>query len=618
MGSIGIKLPTPAVSLSEHPATLPEVEVPDDIDNEAIVNATLPTLLDLTTDALAETAIWRDHMALTGTFRTFHTPELVARTWRHLCKQSGIAKLAVKAGTAQVLRFGPSAWLQATFSFNTSGACPAACSGTIGLIPQDGTWKIWLITTILEQPIGFPDVDKLEPGPSNLTTDGLLDCIVVGGASAGLSLAGRLKSLGLTYVVVEQYADVGDIWTKARYDSVKLHTSRDYNQLPGSPITFQPEDPYYLSSHDIAVGFKKYVETFGINIMTSTTVVSAKFDSSSRVWTVIAQRGGETVTMRSRHLVLATGSMGANPMTPEYSTPEKYRGDTIHTLHWRNAKPWTGKRGIVIGSANSAHDVISDMVEADFESVTLVQRSKTWVLPASTFGTLVDPVYNPQTPSEVSDRILMGNPLPVQRLIAMIGIRACADTDPAYFDKLEAQGFKTERYGDLWGLIYDREGGHFFDVGAGKLIADGDVKVKSDALPTAYTETGLEFSDGSQIDADVVVFATGYKADLRASATRIIGNDVAENLEEFWQCDREGEIRGAWRDTGRELSSGSNGIGVLLANMTLRSRLLVHWPWLCPRSILLAVLGYANQGRRRRATDTGMDGNIVNWVHKCY
>lgn len=598
MGSIGIKSPTLAVSLSEHPATLPEVEVPDDIDNEAIVNATLPTLLNLTTNALAGNAIWRDHMALTGTFRTFHTPELVAKTWRHLCKQSGISNLAVTAGTSQVLRFGPSAWLQASFSFRTSGACPATCSGTLGIIPQDGTWKIWLITTIMEQPSGFPDVDKLEPGPSNLSTDSLLDCIVVGGASAGLSLAGRLKSLRLSYVVIEQYADVGDIWTKARYDSVKLHTSRDYNQLPGSPITFQPDDPYYLSSHDLAVGFKKYVETFGINVMTSTTVISAEFDSSHRVWTVIAQRDGEKLTMRTRHLVLATGSMGANPVTPEYMDKEKYQGDTIHTLNWKNAKPWTGKRGIVIGSANSAHDIISDMVEADFESITLVQRSKTWVLPASTFGTLVDPIYNPQTPSEVSDRILMGNPLPVQRLIAMIGIRACADTDPAYFDKLEAHGFKTERYGDLWGLIYDREGGHFFDVGAGKLIADGQVKVKSDALPTAYTETGLEFSDGSQIDSDVVVFATGYKADLRESAKRIIGDSVAENLEEFWQCDREGEIRGAWRDTGRELSDHSHGISVHLANMALRSRPLVHWPRLCPRSILLAILGYAHQGRR--------------------
>lgn len=553
MGSVSIKYPTPAVSLSDHPATLPEVDIPDNIDNEAIATAILPKLLDLSADALAENIIWRDSLALTGTFRTFYAPEQVAKAWRYRHRQSSISDVALTPGSSQVLRFDSAAWLQASYSFRTSGACPAICSGTLGLVPHDGTWKIWLITTILEQPLGFPNVDKLEPGPSNLDTDGILDCVVVGAGIAGLSLAGRLKAIGLSYTIVEQYAEVGDIWTKARYDAVKLHTSRDYNQMPGNPISFRPEDPYHLRSDDIAAGFQRYVKTFGINVMTSTTVTSAEFDGTHKVWTIAAQSGGEIVTLRARHLVLATGSRGADPVTPDYANKEKYRGDAIHAMSWKNAAPWKGKKGVVIGSANSAHDIIGHMADADFSSVTLVQRSKTWVLPSSTFGTLVDDVYNPQTPSEVSDRILLGNPLPVQRLVAMKGIRMCADASPEYFDEFEAQGFKTERYGDLWGMMYDHEGKHFFDVGNGRLIADGHVKVKSDALPIAYTETGLEFSDGSHIDADVIVFATGYKSDLKNSARRIVGPEIAEGLEEFWQCDQEGETRGAWRDTGRTL-----------------------------------------------------------------
>jgi hypothetical protein len=461
MGSIGLNYPTHAVPLSAHPATLPEAELPDNLDNEAIVAEILPKLLDLSTDALAENVIWRDSLALTGTFRTFYAPEQVAKTWRYLCKQCCITDLAITAGSSQVLRFGSAAWLQTSFSFRTGGACPATCSGSLGLVPNNGTWKIWLITTILEQPLGFPDVDRLEPAPSDLNTDGILDCVVVGAGVAGLAMAGRLKAIGLSYTLVEQYAAVGDIWTKARYDSVKLHTSRDYNQLLGTPRPFRPEDPYHLRSHDVAAGFQRYVETFGINVMTSTTVTSAEFDATRKVWTIAALRGGEVVTLRARHIVLATGSMGANPVSPSYAHREKFRGDTIHALNWNNATPWKGKRGIVIGSANSAHDIIGHMVGAGLQSVTLVQRSKTWVLPSSTFGALVDPIYNPQTPSEVSDRILMGNPLPIQRLIAMRGIRACADAVPAYFDDFEAQGFKTERYGDLWGMMYDREGGTY-------------------------------------------------------------------------------------------------------------------------------------------------------------
>jgi len=554
MGSVGIKFPTPPVSVAKHPATLPEADVSDGIETEAIASAALPTLLNLRDANLTENAIWRDHLALSGTFRTIFSRDLV-KTWRYLSDKAKVTDLKITPGTCTVLRFGPKAcWLQANFSFTTSGACPATCSGSLGLVPHKGTWRIWLITTILERPHGFPDVDDLRPGPVQINDPSRLDCVVIGGGVSGLGMAGRLKSLGLSYTVIDQYANVGDIWSKARYDSVKLHTSRDFNQLLGTPRTFGPEDPYYLDGHDIAKGFQKYVKTFGINIMNSTKVVSASFDTTTHLWTILAQRDGETMTLSARHLIFATGTMGNSPITPEYADRQRYQGDTIHAVRWKNATPWKGKKGIVIGSANTAHDMIADMVKADFESVTLVQRSKTWVMPSSTFSTLVDPVYNQETPTEIADRILMGYPVPVQRLIAMEGIRMCADAgpNPAFFDKLEAQGFKTERYGDLWGLLYDREGGHFFDVGAGQLIADGKVKVKSDALPVAYTETGLDFADGSKIDAHVIVFATGYKSDMKDCARRIVGEEVAEGLEEFWQCDAEGEPRGAWRDTGRE------------------------------------------------------------------
>jgi hypothetical protein len=108
MGSIGIRYPTPAVSLADHPATLPEVDISDSIDNEAIAAEILPKLLDLSTDALAENVIWRDTLALTGTFRTFYAPEQVAKTWRYRCKQSSITDLAITPASPQVRALEPS------------------------------------------------------------------------------------------------------------------------------------------------------------------------------------------------------------------------------------------------------------------------------------------------------------------------------------------------------------------------------------------------------------------------------------------------------------------------------------------------------------------------------
>ena len=182
----------------------------------------------------------------------------------------------------------------------------------------------------------------------------------------------------------------------------------------------------------------------------------------------------------------------------------------------------------------------------------MIQRSRTFLLPTSTFSALVDPVYNYETPLPLSDRMLLGYPLPVQRLMAKAGIKMCADANPKYFDRIESQGWAVERDGDLWGMMYDREGGHFFDLGSAELVANGTVAVRCDALPVAYSPTGLDMSDGSHIEADVIVFATGYTGNLKDTARKVFGDGVGSSLEEFWQCDEDGESRGAWKYTGRK------------------------------------------------------------------
>lgn len=75
-------------------------------------------------------------------------------------------------------------------------------------------------------------------------------------------------------------------------------------------------------------------------------------------------------------------------------------------------------------------------------------------------------------------------------------------------------------------------------------------KVKSGILPTSYTKTGLRFEDGTEIDADVIVFATGFRGNLRESVTSIVGSDTAAYLDDFFGLDAEGEIRGLAKPIG--------------------------------------------------------------------
>ncbi|KAK3699630.1 hypothetical protein LTR37_016366 [Vermiconidia calcicola] len=559
------KFPTHAVSLTKHPASLPEKHIPDDIDHAKVASASLRRLEDLRIEDLTDNAIWRDLLAFTGTLRTFFGPTLVNKVWLELSQKRQPGHLTIIPNSSRIVRLGTKVcWVEARFSFDVIGKLPARCSGSIGLVPDSASreeWKIWLLTTILEQPHGFPGVDDLRPateafkpalGTTDGTTDDLqsVDCIVVGASIAGLCMGARLHAMGLSYAVVEKQAEVGDNWLLDRYESLKLHTSKGYNQMPGEPRTFGPEDPYNLGMTDLAHGLRRFVTTFGINTMLSTTLQSGLYDEKTKRWTLELRRKGALVTLKAHHVVLAVGNMGVKPNMPHLPHRERFKGDVVHGIHWRNATPWRGKRGVCVGSANTAHGVIADMARADFESITMIQRSRTFLLPTSTFGALVDPVFNEETPVSDSDRMLLAYPLPVQRLMAMKGIEMCAEATPEYFDRIEAQGWDVERNGDLWGLMYDREGGHFFDLGSAELVANGTVKVRCDALPVAYTESGLEMSDGSYIDADVIVFATGYTANVRETANRLFGSAVGERLEDFWQCDEEGESRGAWKYTG--------------------------------------------------------------------
>lgn len=71
--------------------------------------------------------------------------------------------------------------------------------------------------------------------------------------------------------------------------------------------------------------------------------------------------------------------------------------------------------------------------------------------------------------------------------------------------------------------------------------------MKAGLAPEKYTSAGLAFDDGTEIPADVIVFATGFEVNLKESIRKLFGDEVADQTDQFFGLDDEGEIRGAWR-----------------------------------------------------------------------
>lgn len=83
------------------------------------------------------------------------------------------------------------------------------------------------------------------------------------------------------------------------------------------------------------------------------------------------------------------------------------------------------------------------------------------------------------------------------------------------------------------------------------------IKVKSDAHIVSYTTEGLLFSDGVELPADVILFATGFSGNLRQVVADTFGSSIADQLEDFWGMDTEGETQGAFKPSGRKCSGTS-------------------------------------------------------------
>lgn len=81
------------------------------------------------------------------------------------------------------------------------------------------------------------------------------------------------------------------------------------------------------------------------------------------------------------------------------------------------------------------------------------------------------------------------------------------------------------------------------------MIIDGKIKIKNDSQIASFTKTGLQFENGSTVDADVILYATGFD-DIRGPIRQICGDEVGHRIPALWGLNDEGELRGVWREIG--------------------------------------------------------------------
>ena len=387
--------------------------------------------------------------------------------------------------------------------------------------------------------------------------------VIIGGGQGGIALGARLRQLGVPTIIVEKNERAGDSW-RNRYKSLCLHDPVWYDHLPYLP--FPPNWPVFAPKDKIGDWLEMYTKIMELNYWTKSSVEHAEYDETAKQWKVVVDRDGEKVTLAPKQLVFATG-MSAKANIPDFPGMDTFNGDQHHSSKHPGPDAYRGKKAVVIGSNNSAHDICAALWENDVD-VTMVQRSSTHIVrsePLMEIG--LGDLYSERAveagmTTQKADLIFASLPYAILADFQIPVYDKIKEVDADFYAGLEKAGFQLDWGADGSGLFmkYLRRGsGYYIDVGASQLVIDGKIKLKAGQV-TEVVADGVVLDDGTKLDADLIVYATGYGS-MNGWVADLIDQKTADKVGKVWGLGSdtpkdpgpwEGEQRNMWKPTQQE------------------------------------------------------------------
>ena len=513
---------------------------------------------------------WRDLVAFTWNICTQENPEAIRAMLQARLADVQPSNFAVE-GNATEADGVTDAW----FTFET-----AVARGRGHLRLRGG--KAWTLLTTMTELKGFEERKGaqrikgaehgvhpgrktwLEQRQDEAATLGYSEqpyVVIVGGGQGGIVLGARLRRLGVPAIIVEKSARPGDSW-RNRYKSLCLHDPVWYDHLPYLPF---PDDwPVFAPKDKIGDWLEMYTKVMELNYWGSTVAKKASFDEASQTWELQVERDGQPVTLRPRQLVFALGVSGY-PSVPRIAGAESFLGEQHHSSQHAGPEAYQGKHCVVLGSNNSAHDICAALW-AHGADVTMVQRSSTHIAPSNSLmelalgGLYSEAAVKAGVHTDMADLIFASIPYKIMAPMQVPIYDEMKKRDADLYARLERAGFLLDFGVDGSGLFmkYLRRGsGYYIDVGASELVANGSIHLRSGVSIEHINPRSVRLSDGSELPADLIVYATGYGS-MNNWLADLISPEVADKVGKVWGLGSdtakdpgpwEGELRNMWKPT---------------------------------------------------------------------
>ena len=340
-----------------------------------------------------------------------------------------------------------------------------------------------------------------------------LDVLIVGAGISGIGAACHLESRcpGKTYALLEARDAIGGTWDLFRYPGIRSDSDMYTLGYRFKPWT---EPKAIADGPSILAYVRETAREHGVDgkVRFGHRVVRADWSSAEARWTVDVERPatGETQQLTCGFLLSCGGYFRYDEgYTPEFEGTERFEGRIVHPQFWDDDIDFAGKRVVVIGSGATAVTIVPAVAESA-EHVTMLQRSPSY------FATLPseDPIANfarRHLPEKLAYALTRWKNVFVTMLVFQLSRRR-----PAFVRRLIRKGVVRQLPADYevdthFNPAYDPwdqrmclvPDGDFF-----RAVSSGRASLVTDRIET-FTEAGLRLESGAELEADLIVTATG-------------------------------------------------------------------------------------------------------------
>ncbi|WP_354697916.1 FAD-containing monooxygenase EthA [Paraconexibacter sp. AEG42_29] len=364
-----------------------------------------------------------------------------------------------------------------------------------------------------------------------------VDVLIVGAGLSGIGAAWHLqdKRPGTSYAILEARAASGGTWDLFRYPGIRSDSDLSTFAYGFKPWTGEkaiadgPEILRYLRETAADAGIDQHIR-YGHK------VVRASWSSADAQWTVEAERTdtGDIVVLTAGFLFSASGYYRYDQgFAPRFEGVADFGGQVVHPQHWPEDLDVAGKKVVVIGSGATAITLVPALTDLDAQ-VTMLQRSPSYVLPLPATDPLADRLrrwFGDDRGHELTRRkniwrqrrlyaFCQKHPKLSRRLIRRLTAKFLPD-------HVDVDTHFNPKY-DPWDqrLCADANGSMF------RALRAGTAQIATDGIQT-FTPKGLKLTSGRELEADIVVTATGLNLQLFGGAELVVDGvpvPVADSL----------------------------------------------------------------------------------------